>query len=85
MLFGKPIGKVPKNKLELEVIRKKLIELRKANNLTQRQLAKRLSVYQSYVSKVELGQKNLNIIELKDYLKGINYSLVEFILEIEKF
>ena len=50
MLFGKPIGKVPKNKLELEVIRKKLIELRKANNLTQRQLAKRLSVYQSYVS-----------------------------------
>ena len=65
--------------LDIELICKKLTELRKTNNLTQRQLARRLSVYQSYVSKVELGQKNLNIIELEDYLKGLNYSLIEFL------
>jgi hypothetical protein len=59
-------------------------EIRKTNNLTQRQLAIKLSVYQSYVSKVELGQKNLNIIELKDYLKGYNYYLVEFLNTLDK-
>ena len=65
--------------LDIELICKKLTELRKTNNLTQRQLARRLSVYQSYVSKVELGQKKLNIIELNHYLKGLNYSLIEFL------
>ena len=65
--------------LDIELICKKLTELRKTNNLTQRQLARRLSVYQSYVSKVELGQKNLNIIELEDYLKDLDYSLIEFL------
>ena len=65
--------------LDIELICKKLTELRKTNNLTQRQLARRLSVYQSYISKVELGQKNLNIFELKDYLKALNYSLIEFL------
>ena len=65
--------------LKKELICKKLIEIRTTNNLTQRQLARRLSVYQSYVSKVELGQKNLNIVELSDYLNGLNYSLKEFL------
>ena len=65
--------------LKKELIFKKLIEIRKTKNFTQRQLARRLSVYQSYVSKVELGQKKLNIIELNHYLKGLNYSLIEFL------
>lgn len=79
-----PLDKMLKNTLQKELICKHLIEIRKANNFTQRNLARRLSVYQSYVSKVELGQKNLNIIELNNYLKGLNYSLVQFIFEIEK-
>jgi transcriptional regulator with XRE-family HTH domain len=70
--------------LKKELIFKKLIEIRKTKNFTQRQLARRLSVYQSYVSKVELGQKNLNIIELEDYLKGLNYSLIEFLNTLDK-
>ena len=65
--------------LQKEVVCNKLIEIRKTNDFTQRDLARRLSVYQSYVSKVELGQKNLNIFELKDYLKALNYSLIEFL------
>ena len=70
--------------LKKELIFKKLIEIRKTKNFTQRQLARRLSVYQSYVSKIELGQKNLNIIELEDYLKGLNYSLIEFLNTLDK-
>ena len=70
--------------LKKELIFKKLIEIRKTKNFTQWQLARRLSVYQSYVSKVELGQKNLNIIELEDYLKDLDYSLIEFLDTLDK-
>ena len=70
--------------LQKEVVCNKLIEIRKTNDFTQRDLARRLSVYQSYISKVELGQKNLNIIELEDYLKGLNYSLIEFLKTLDK-
>ena len=73
-----------KKSLKKELICLELTEIRKKNNFTQRQLAKKLSVYQSYISKVELGQKNLNIIELQDYLKGLNYSLSEFVDIIDK-
>ena len=50
------------------IIRNKLIILRKKNQLTQRALANKLSVNQSYVSKVELGQRRLDILELKKIL-----------------
>ena len=64
-------------------IRIKLISLRKENHLTQRGLAKKLSVGQSYISKVELGQRRLDILELKQYLKALNYSIIQFLPEIE--
>lgn len=52
---------------------KKLIALRKENNLTQRGLAQKLSVTQSYVSKVELGQSRLDFFELFKYFQALNY------------
>jgi len=63
-------------------IRKKLIFLRKKNNLTQRDLSKKLIVNQSYISKVELGQRRLDILELKKYLEALGFSLDDFILEV---
>ena len=62
--------------------RNKLISLRKKNQLTQRALANKLSVNQSYVSKVELGQRRLDILELKKYLDALNYSAHQFLSEL---
>lgn len=58
-------------------LRQKLIILRKTSYLTQRDLSKKLSVSQSYVSKVELGQRRLDFFELKKYLETLNYSIPE--------
>lgn len=64
-------------------IRRKLIILREKNSFTQRELAKKLSTTQSYVSKVELGQRRLDVLELKKYLQVLNYSIDQFISEID--
>lgn len=48
-----------------KIICLKLISLRKKNHFTQRELARKLSVPQSYVSKVELCQRRLDVLELK--------------------
>ena len=63
-------------------IRRKLIILREKNSLTQRELAKKLSITQSYVSKVESGQRRLDVLELKKYLKVLNYSIDQFLSEL---
>ena len=64
-------------------IRNKLVILRKESNLTQRGLAEKLSVNQSYVSKVELGQRRLDILELRKYLKALNYPINQFLSEVK--
>ena len=73
----------PLDSNDYKKIRLKLIDLRKESYLTQRGLAKKLKVNQSYVSKVELGQRRLDVLELKKYLKELNYSIGQFILEID--
>jgi transcriptional regulator with XRE-family HTH domain len=64
-------------------IRRKLIILREKNSYTQRELAKKLSITQSYVSKVESGQRRLDVLELKKYLKVLNYSIDQFLSELD--
>ena len=64
-------------------IRNKLISLRKESHLTQRGLAKKLLVTQSYVSKVESGLRRLDILELKKYLDVLNYSTHQFLSELD--
>ena len=64
-------------------IRNKLISLRKESHLTQRELALKLVVTQSYVSKVESGLRRLDILELKKYLDVLNYSTHQFLSEID--
>ena len=48
---------------------KKLIELRESKDMTQVELARRLDKPQSYVSKVEILERRIDVIELIDWLK----------------
>ena len=64
-------------------IRLKLISLRNENSLSQRELANKLSITQSFVSKVESGQRRLDVLELKKYLDVLNYSIDQFLSGID--
>ncbi|MCP3683818.1 MAG: helix-turn-helix transcriptional regulator [bacterium] len=67
---------------------KKLIELlyrlRVNQGLKQIDLADKLGVHQSYVSKIENGEKRLDLIELRNMCRCLNISLIDFVKELEK-
>ena len=57
----------------------KLIELRESKNVTQVELARLLNKPQSYVSKVEILERRLDVIELSDWLKVLDKEITIFI------
>ena len=59
----------------------KLIELRESKNVTQVELAQRLGKQQSYVSKVEILERRLDVIELIDWLTALSIGLEELNLK----
>ncbi len=64
-----------------------LIELRKSSGLTQVELANNLGVDQSFISKVERGERRLDIVEFLSYCKALKTSpsdaLTDLIKKIE--
>ena len=58
-------------------LRRFLKNKRQDLGLTQRALAAKLEVTRSLISKVETGDRRLDIVELKRYLKAIDSSLIE--------
>ncbi|WP_151838631.1 MULTISPECIES: helix-turn-helix domain-containing protein [Acinetobacter] len=58
---------------------KKLIELRESKNVTQVELARLLNKPQSYVSKVEILERRLDVIELIDWLHFLETDISIFI------
>ena len=62
-----------------EEIAKKLTIIRKNRSISQLQLGKKLQKPQSYVSKVELGLKQICFVELCEYLNKLEVDVEEFI------
>ncbi|MGD0259361.1 MAG: helix-turn-helix transcriptional regulator [Verrucomicrobiota bacterium] len=61
--------------------------LRKARvqaGFTQRDLAARLGVPQSFVSKYESGERRLDVLELRLVCQAVGVSLQEFVRRLEK-
>lgn len=62
--------------------------LRKARQdakISQIQLAKKLKTTQSFVSKTERAERRLDIIELRQWCRGLGLSLPEFVSQMEQF
>ena len=51
--------------------------------MTQVQLAESLSRTQSYVSKVERGERRLDVIELRQWVAALGGQTVAFVVELE--
>ena len=59
-----------------------LIEARKQAEVTQVDLAKRLSRPQSYVSKFERGERRLDVIEFLDVAEALGIDPYKFLAEL---
>ena len=61
------------------VLRQVLKSVRTDAGLTQQQLAERLGVPQSFISKYESGERRLDLVELRDICKALDISLSAFV------
>jgi transcriptional regulator with XRE-family HTH domain len=61
-----------------------LREERERAGLTQVQLAKKLGVPQSFVSKVESGERRVDLVELQAICEALGISLGKFVRKFEE-
>ena len=72
------------NTKETKILLEMLYQLRMSNHLRQEDLAKLLKTPQSFISKIESGERRIDIIELRTILSLLKTNLIEFTIELEK-
>jgi transcriptional regulator with XRE-family HTH domain len=61
-----------------------LVDFRTKAGVLQTDLARKLKVHQSYISKIETGQRKVDIFELREICSHLNTNLVEFVKALER-
>jgi len=69
----------PKQQILLDL----LVKIRKDSGLTQVEMAKLLDRPQSFVSKYESGERRLDLVELHQICKALEFSLSRLVEEFE--
>ena len=70
----------PESKVLLEMLN----QLRNSSGIRQIDLADKLGVHQSFVSKYESGERRLDLIELRRICNVLGTSVVDFVADFEK-
>jgi len=76
--------KIPNENRQREKVLLLLKEMRQKRGITQVELAEKLGVPQSFVSKYESGERQLDILELRQICQLIGISFVDFIQQLEE-
>jgi transcriptional regulator with XRE-family HTH domain len=71
-------------KEDYKLILQLLTDARTAAGLTQEELADRLKVTQSFISKCERGERRLDILDLRDFCEALGTSLPAFVRKLER-
>jgi len=66
------------------VLLKHLKQMRANAGLSGPEIQRRLNRPNSYVSKVESGEKRLDILELREYCQACGVSIIDFIHRLEE-
>ena len=70
----------PESKVLLEMLN----QLRSSSGIRQIDLANKLDVHQSFVSKYESGERRLDLIELRRICNVLETNVVDFVTEFER-
>jgi transcriptional regulator with XRE-family HTH domain len=70
--------RLPPESTHQAVLRRMLVELRAQAGLDQRALANRLGVTQSEISKFERGERALDVLRLRAWLRALGIELAPF-------
>lgn len=65
-------------------LRKLLTKARKDARLTQVQLAARLHRRQAYISRIERGERRIDVVEFMDLARAIGFDPAKFIADFER-
>ena len=66
---------------EYKILLRLLYEKRMSAGLKQEELARKLGVHQSFISKTENGERRLDLVELSDYCEALGTDLLVFITD----
>lgn len=69
---------------EYRMVINRLRTIREESGIKQDELAAKLGINQTIVSKIETCERRLDIIELRNICKVLDISLIDFIKDIEK-
>lgn len=72
------------NSIEHKIMLEQLYRLRLSSGLRQSDLAEKLDAPQSFISKIESGERRIDLIELRGICVALGSNLQEFIEEFEK-
>jgi transcriptional regulator with XRE-family HTH domain len=61
-----------------------LISARNAAGLKQSELAKRLGRHQSYISKVEIGERRLDVVEFIELADAVGVDAIKILRKVKK-
>lgn len=61
----------------------RLTEERRRQGLTQEDVAERLGLHKQYVSRVELGERRLDVVEFADFVRALGIDPAKLVQKIE--
>lgn len=75
---------LPIEKTDYALLRNELCKIREAASFTQRQLAERLQMPQSWVAKIEVGERRIDVLEFCHFVAGCNADPSEVLTRIRR-